>query len=276
MKRVLSALLLTIGVLAGCTTYSGTYQEQLNQRVERAITSATAGPTYSHGIYSYYKEPSIGRVSSEETSSIFTENGTRFVMNLNVSSIVNERYYSINGNGNSMDDFPVLAESEGTFVDYAGEGHPFEISLREINDQVYTYCRTDLLEFFSLSGRLEALQISETMLRMARTVRVDKEDVVASFSSRQDIDYERKRIELFQNIVPENGASEELYEGYSNFAGIADSYAGDNIDETGEEQEPLDYTMGDGDDQIGEPMGDPDEQIALPEDEDLSDSEKTE
>ena len=122
MKRLLTVLsLLAAVLLTGCTKAEGTYQEQLNQRIEQAITDATAGPTFSHGIYSFYKEPSVGRISSEETSSVFTQDGVKFVMNLNVSSIVNTKYYE----GKSISLIPggmeVLAKSGGQFSDFLGE-----------------------------------------------------------------------------------------------------------------------------------------------------------
>lgn len=260
MKRLLTVLsLLAAVLLTGCTKAEGTYQEQLNQRIEQAITDATAGPTFSHGIYSFYKEPSVGRISSEETSSVFTQDGVKFVMNLNVSSIVNTKYYE----GKSISLIPggmeVLAKSGGQFSDFLGEEHPFEVTLYRMNDEVFTYMKTDLLEFFSISGDLQALQTAETMVRIARTVRVDREAVIAAYSSRQEINYERKRLELFQNVVPENGVIDELFEGNSNYAGIVDNYAGDNLGDNTETDQNVDFSMGDADDQIGDSFGDMDE-----------------
>ncbi len=260
MKRLFAVLgLLAAFLLTGCVKTEGTYQEQLNQRIERAITDATAGPTFSHGIYSFYKEPSVGRISSEETSSVFTLNGVKFVMNLNVSSIVNSKYYE----GKSISLIPegmeVLAKSAGRFSDFLGEEHPFEVTLYRMKDEVFTYMKTDLLEFFSISGELPALQTAETMVRIARTVRVDRDAVIATYSSRQEISYERKRLELFQNVVPENGVIDELFEGNTNYAGIVYNYAGDNLGDSVDTDQNVDYSMGDADDQIGDTFGDLDE-----------------
>ena len=257
MKRLFSVLsLLAAILLAGCVKADGTYQEQLNQRIERAITDATAGPTFSHGIYSFYKEPSIGRISSEETSSVFTQDGVKFVMNLNVSSIVNSKYYEGKNISLIPEGMEVLAKSAGRFADFLGEEHPFEVTLYRMNDEVFTYMKTDLLEFFSISSELPALQTAETMIRIARTVRVDRDAVIAAYSSRQEINYERKRLELFQNVVPENGVIDELFEGNSNYAGIVDNYAGDNFGDTVETGDDVDFSMGDADDQIGDTFSD--------------------
>ena len=257
MKRFIRFLLvLCMAFSAGCMHAEGTYQEQLNQRIERAITDATAGPTFSHGIYSFYKEPSIGRLSSAETSSVFMQDGVKFVMNLNVSSIVNSKYYDSKNNTAIPEGLDVLARSGGTFADFMGDEHSFEVTLMRLNEDVFTYAKTDLLEFYAISGELQALQVAETMMRIARTVKVDREAVVATYSARQEIDYERKRLELFQNVVPENGVIDELFEGNNNYAGVADNYVGDNYDENMNSEPSVDASMGDADDMIGEPFGD--------------------
>ena len=257
MKRNVWTALLCILLLTGCVHAEGSYADQLNMRMERAITGATAGPTYSHGIYSYYKEPAIGRVSSEALSSTFIENGVRFIMNLNVPAIVNEKYYGGAASSGLPRNMDTLAESRGTFADFEGEVHPFEVKLFELEgDQVFACAKTDLLEFYAICGKLEALQVSETMIRIARTVRVDHDAVISAYSSRQEINYERKRLELFQNIVPENGAIEELFEGNGNYAGVADNYYGDNITDEPVQGGTINPSTGDADDQIGAPFTD--------------------
>ena len=102
------------------------------------------------------------------------------------------------------------------------------------------------VEFFAIASGLQALQTAETMVRMARSVRVDNDAVIAEYSGRQTIDYSRKRLELFQNIVPENGVIEELFEGYGSYAGQADGeYFGDNYTDDTVGNEDLDFSQGD-------------------------------
>jgi hypothetical protein len=125
-----------------------------------------------------------------------------------------------------------LAGCTGTIIDYQNNEHPFNIRLYSLGKEVYTYAESDQIEFFAISGPLEALQLAEVMTFMARCVSVDQEMVIESYSSRQNIDYSRKRLELFQNIAPENGAIEELFENHGNFAGRTDNsdMYGDNYD----------------------------------------------
>ncbi len=233
MKHLLKLIVsLSLIVLWGCASYTGSYEEELNRRVERAITCEAAKPNFSHGIYSYYKEPLLGRLSSEETSNTFLLDNVKFVMNLKISSIINQKYYSGAKEQSGYTDLEPAAASTGTFLDYEGKEHPFQVTLYRLRDSIYTYASTDQVEFFAISGELEALQLAEAMIRMARSIRVDNDAVIASYSSRQTIEYSRKRLELFQNIVPENGVIEELFEGYGSYAGQADGeYFGDNYND---------------------------------------------
>ena len=247
MKYLLKAIAsLSLLVLWGCASYSGSFEEELNRRVERAVTSEAAKPNYSHGVYSYYKEPLVGRIRSEETSNTFVLDNVKFVMNLRISSIINQKYYSDVKEQTGHADLQPAAQSSGTFLDYEGKEHPFQVILYRLNDSIYTYASSDQVEFFAISSELEALQLAEAMIRMARSIRVDNNAVIANYSSRQTIEYSRKRLELFQNIVPENGVIEELFEGYGSYAGQADGeYYGDNYNDDTVDSGDLDFSQGD-------------------------------
>lgn len=266
MKQLIKVLC-AAGVLflAGCAEMRGSYQDELNHRIERAITSGALHPNYSHGIYSFYKEPSVGRVSSDEISNTFRYDGVRFVMNLKVSSIISSKFYDGLSAHTVPDSLEPEASTEGTLIDYEGNEHPYFISLFRLGEDIYTYAETDQVEFFSISSPLQALQIAETMMRMARTVHVDNDAVIAAYSGRQTIEYSRKRLELFHNIVPENGVIDELFEGNGNYAGqYGGEYYGDNYGQTDESFGDLDFSQGDADDNIGGEIKDVDRNEEIP------------
>ena len=93
MKKTASILLLMTLVLSGCTQVSG----DLNGRVKKSIADALALPASQANrnktFYSYYIEPSVGRYSGNNTGNVFTYEGAKFLMNLNVPVIINEDAY---------------------------------------------------------------------------------------------------------------------------------------------------------------------------------------
>ena len=239
-------LVLAAALFTGCARLSGNYEDELNRRIERAVTCSVARPNYTHDIYTYYREPSIGRISSDETSNTFLMDDVKFVMNLRISSIINQKYYTDASDTTSLENMEKVAESSGTFNDYDGNEHPFRVTLYRLAENMYVYTVTDQVEFFAIANDLQALQAAEAMVRMARSIRVDQDAVIATYSGRQTIDYTRKRLELFQNIVPENGVIDELFEGYGSYAGQADGeYFGDNYNDDMVDSEGLDFSQGD-------------------------------
>lgn len=247
MKQLNKLLVVLLAALSvGCAKLSGSYEDELNRRVERAVTCSIGQPNYTHGTYTYYREPSIGRISSDETSNTFLMDDVKFVMNLRISSIINQKYYTDAPDNSTLTSMEEVAQSSGTFNDYDGNEHGFRVSLYRLGDQMYVYTVTDQAEFFAIANDLQALQVAETMVRMARSIRVDQDAVIATYSGRQTIEYNRKRLELFQNIVPENGVIEELFEGYGSYAGQADGeYFGDNYTDENIDTEGLDFSQGD-------------------------------
>ena len=242
MRAVKLLLALSLAALSGCVKLTGSLQEQLNARVNSALSRQAMNPSFTHGFYSYYKEPSIGRIASEKTSNVFRMNDAKFVMNLKVSELINARYYrGVQSQQRSLPDgMTLLAQYSDEIADYRESSHPYSISLYELEDRIYTYAESDTMEFFAISSPLEALQLSEVMTFMARCISVDKDALISEYSSRQNIDYSRKRLELFQNIAPENGAIEELFENHANFAGRTDSDSdiyGDNYGQSTPEPE---------------------------------------
>ena len=241
MKTARILLVLLFALLCGCVKAEGSVQDQLNARVNAAMARPAMNPSFTHGFYSYYKEPSIGRISSEKTSNVFRMNDAKFVMNLRVSKIINARYYRTAASSEATPEgLKLLAQFDGEITDYRNEPHPYTISLYELEKKVYTIAESDAMEFFAITSPLEALQLAEVVTFMARCVNVDRDAVIDAYSSRQNIDYSRKRLELFQNIAPENGAIEELFENHSNFAGRTDPDSdifGDNYGQTTPEPE---------------------------------------
>ena len=238
-------------LLAGCSSYQGDLQSELNQRLASAQEKQILGAEYNHRFYSYYLEPGVGRMGSSLTSNTFCYEGTKFVMNLNVPSVINAAYYTSESDPfTAISGGSELAKSEGSYLDRDGREHRFSVGVYLLNSEVFTYLVSDTAEFFAVSdSELAAAQIAGRMLTLARGLEVNSDAVLSTFSMRQTISYSRKKLELFQNIAPESGTITELFEdsGYDSSV----DYAGDNFDA----EEDRNIQQGDADDQVnGEEM----------------------
>lgn len=210
MKKILY-LILSAFMLSSCTVK--TYID-LQSELESSLASANDAKIFTSNInkplYSYYLSPSIGRNKSTQTSSILNDRGRKFVMNLNVASIIQEKYYS---ETEQTDDFQdPIVKCEGEYIDVDETTHSYTVTTYEMNDYYVTVFHSDVVEFYSVLDALSTCDIVKDMLRIARSMRVDTDAVIQAYSNKKTVDYKSEKIELFEQIVPESGRIEELFD----------------------------------------------------------------
>lgn len=240
MKRILIAAAAAV-LLAGCTTYAQDLTAVVNDKLAEVQSEPAGKPYYNSTYYYYYVDPSIGRISSDRTSNVLAMNGTKFVMNLNVPGIIQSTYYTDAAAADStVQGLTTSVSTSGSYIDYDGNENEYQVYIYQMDGSYYTIVSTPTMEFYSFSGKYEAAEIAAEMVRIARSVRIRKDQVLADFSNRQVISYSRKKLELFQNIAPENGVVDELFADHNNYAGISGgtqitggNYATDNYPDAG-------------------------------------------
>lgn len=232
-------MLMSAVLLAGCYAAGADIQTELDMRLDRILAMKPHKPFYNHTYYSYYCEPYIGRIGVEETSNIFSLDGNKFVMNLKVDDIINRRYYS----DSSQTAFTELkggtrvAFRHGIYTDYDGNEHQFDAAVYYLDGVYFTVMETDSMEFFSSGNYLQSVQAAAEMMKIAGTVRIAENDIITAFSSRQTIVNNRKKLELFQNIAPESGMIQELFENEEYLKSNGEIF-GDNYNVTMNTPEP--------------------------------------
>lgn len=210
MKKILY-LILSALMLSSCTVKTSI---DLQSELESSLASANDAKIFTSNInkplYSYYLPPSIGRNKSTQTSSILNDRGRKFVMNLNVASIIQEKYYS---ETEQTDDFQdPIVKCEGEYIDVDETTHSYTVTTYEMNDYYVTVFHSDVVEFYSVLDALSTCDIVEDMLRISRSMRVDTDAVIQAYSNKKTVDYKSEKIELFEQIVPESGRIEELFD----------------------------------------------------------------
>lgn len=216
MKRRCILLLTTLLIsLSGCTVERKiNLQDLLAQRISSALSAQVYEPDHNKKFYSYYISPQIGRMEGDSTGNILNYEGTRFLMNLNISSIINSRYYK-----GIEDDSEVLNKScrkahvSGKYQDPDGDVHEFSAGIYDLGNQNYlTAIRTDTVDFCSVSDALKAADTAGEMIRIARTVRVYGDAVLSAYSRKETVTFTGEKIQLFDAVAPESGRVEELFD----------------------------------------------------------------
>ena len=208
LKSVLAGLLV---FLCGCGEYTGSIQNDLDRKVDQVVSQPAVTANHNHRYYSYYLDPQIGRIDSMLTSNIFTYNGVRFIMNLNTSSVINQEYYEP-GSDEIQIEAELAAEKSGTFINALGKEDEYTVKVYRTGQEIYAVCvYNDPVSLYAMCKDYEVADTASAMMSILCTVQVNKQKVVADFSNKRKIDYQREPLELFQFIAPESGAIQELF-----------------------------------------------------------------
>lgn len=214
MKKLIS-ICLTLLMLSGCT-YQSTFhlQDALNEELSLSQQSTIFKPNMNKKYYSYYLYPYIGRHKSVQSGNVLNYRGTQFVMNLNIESLINQKYYT-DADENADSFIDASAYGNGEYIDYWNQTHTYEVDIYNQNDYYVTVFKSDTVEFYAVSDAVKSVELAGEMLKMARSVSVNTSEIISAYSYKETIDYENEKVELFQSVAPESGRIEELFEDYS-------------------------------------------------------------
>jgi len=216
MKKILCLILVLF--LCACSEYRGSVQSRLDQQISACENSAISNPNNRKTYYSYYLDPSIGRVYSTGTGNVFSLDGVSFVMNLDVAKIINEKYYPLKLDIHEYAlSGEVLAQRDGTVTDISGNEIPYHAAVLLAKDmEVLVSVECGYMKFDSLCNTNIAPVIAAKMIEIGRSVSVSTAEVLNAYTTLAGIDYVGTPVELFEDKAPENGSIEELlvdYEG---------------------------------------------------------------
>lgn len=201
--------LLIIGfLLLGCTTDLD-IEKSVTATIEKVQkTAAYEISNHKKGLFSYYLPKNIGVLRSNKISTVMLVDNYEVFMALNVSEILNNKIETLNLNES---DFILVKKFQTT--NNQNETVDNEIVIEQLSDNQYLlYLKVN--EIFMLSSVPSAgiATILENMLIVSKTINIDEKLVVAEFSNKEEMKYEKQVIELFSESVPEEGFLKDIYE----------------------------------------------------------------
>ena len=243
MKKIWICMSACLLLMTGCAKYSADYQQMITDSLNDALSVPASSPDYSKAMYSYYVQPSIGRISSTASSNTFNSEGTQFVMNLEVQSIVNSAYYPDQQIETlQISDMEPAASESGTYTDYSGNECSYSVRIYEMDGDYYILFYSQYMHFFAVTNKVQSAGMVEEMMQISKSIRINEEKILSSYSSHRTISNTRKELQLFEQVAPENGSIEELFTDKTQTgeetesggqSGTGEGYATDNYQEKG-------------------------------------------
>lgn len=230
MRKILSVLLILV-LFCGCSANPADIEKKLQHGIDELLSVPAACLADNHKtLFSYYTEPSIGRKTSTMTSNVFVLDGVKIVMNLDISTVINSKYYP---------DAEILRKPtgdelyylEGSYQDCKKNNYEYALSIYQLsNGQYYVDLQTHAVNFYSTMDYVMIDDVVLQMLKISRTVEVNETEVISYYSSKPADEHQREKVELFKEEFSANGRLDELI-------GITDT--GEFTDEEVEIDDPI-------------------------------------
>lgn len=167
----------------------------------------------NHTVYfDYYLPSDLEEVNVNRVAGVFSYQNSTIIMNLNVPSIVNSRYYAdaiLNDDGFFEED-RLTYHNEGTFKDIDGQMQQYIFNVYAYDDCYILHLLCLNVNIYGYSSKNELYDLAKKMLLLARNTTVRYDEVIAKYSSKEVIDYERKQLDLFSYNLPSSGIIDEL------------------------------------------------------------------
>ena len=210
MRKEISLAAGMILLLSGCTQVSGDLKTRIGQQMEFVSTQDAGIANRNKAYYSYYIEPSVGRYSGNETGNIFVYQGSKILMNLNVPMIINAKTYP-NSTADGMEDIrDPYVEYKGSYVDFQEVKRNYHVMVYQQDANYLILMSTDTLNFYAVCDAVKVSQLTGEMLKIARSVEVHTDTLLAAYTNHKVLEYKTEKIELYNEIVPEEGDIGEL------------------------------------------------------------------
>lgn len=139
MKKKLLVGLMCAFLLCGCTVSKEEITANMDDLLDDAAVAAISGEVnMNKGLMSYYLQPSIGRRESNATNSVFIMSGNEVILNIDVASIVSQKYYGKQSMLREIDTFGnQIFEKEGVFVSSSDVVRDYRYRLYQLTDKEY-------------------------------------------------------------------------------------------------------------------------------------------
>lgn len=208
MKKII--VLLICLLLCGCAI-----REDINVQLDKVFNNDVVAKNRTNNYtdyIEYYVPSDVNETDADALSFSFTSDGFGFIMNINVTNIINSEYYdnrTLNDEG-FFDTSKLVYSKDSSFSNENGDQIDYFIRAYEYEDEYLLYFVTNELNFYGYASNDKVGLLAEKMVQMAANCKVNNAKVLADYSSIDVIDYEKKAVNLFENIYPVEGRVEDL------------------------------------------------------------------
>ena len=194
-------------LLCSCAPASEDIRTELNAVFKTENVRETIRRNNYSDYIDYYVPSDTSQMECSTLASRFSYNNASFIMEVNVSGIINERYYPEEelAQEDFFDDSKLIYFRKSTYTDTDGNEHDYLYKVYSYGDEVLSCFTSRDLIFYGYGNKGDLIAMSSRILLMAKGAVVRGNDVISAYSSKNEVDYEKKQVNLFETIMPVNG-----------------------------------------------------------------------
>ena len=160
----------------------------------------------------YYLPSDLSEEESGKLSNTFRYGESSVIMNVNIAGIINTKYYEEQDivNEGFFDESRSLYRRNAYYLNTDGDSREYLYELYRYEDHYLLYFISPELVFYGYVSEEDVIPLTSRILLIAKSASVKDEDVIAVYSSKDVIDYQKKQVNLFETIMPVNGVIHDL------------------------------------------------------------------
>lgn len=209
MQKILKILVLAL-LLSGCRVNNVDIKVEITVALDAAANAAlTMNQSLRKANYVYYLPPDVGRKESSQSSTVLVIENTNVLMNLDIVSVLSDRFYK-------SDQIELLRafiaastpiyKKEAASIDLDNKSLPYAATIVPVQgNTVLISLQTRYFLFSAIAPFALASDLLYDMLLIARTCRVNTDEVVTRYSNRETINYQKETLDIFSQLAPESG-----------------------------------------------------------------------
>lgn len=209
MKKLI--LLVLLLVLCGCSAENVDIKNGLDKLCSKDMESVNYYPNNYTDLMEYYIPSDLQEIDANDYSVQLRYNDSLLVMNVNIAGVITNKYYeSTKKNESLFDANKLYYQKNGTYIDSDSRSFIYNLN-------IYSYENIYLVEFssknikiYGYSNARDLVPMCSRMFVLVKGALVREDTIIANYSSKEVIDYQKKQIDLFESILPVNGRIDEL------------------------------------------------------------------
>ena len=235
-------LCLVLFLLSACVSNDdASLKSDLDAFFDKVEDITTCQTNNDMALYSYYLPSSMGEEEVDSDSVTLKYGDSKIIMNLNVADIINAQYYDdqyLSDDGFFNEDY-LFYEKSGSYSSYDEIEKQYIYRLYKYDEEYVLYLKTSDMNYYGNVKVSDIRDVTSELFVIAKSTKVNNEEVINIYSNKEIISYQKKQINLFDAVLPNNGELSDMLvddavignEGENNNEEVIDDQNDDNQSE---------------------------------------------